>query len=302
MEPDLRQLRHVAAVAHWRSFTKAAESLGISQPALSRSVAAFEQACKARIFDRVPSGVEPTKFGAAIIADIEAILAQAGRLVRDLAARVAAISGSINLGFGPLVAGLLLPRLLTRVADERPKLEINTMIDNASRLLDALGRGQIELALLARTVVPEAANLTVESIGSYRLSYIARVDHPLVRAGTVTPEEIEAYPIASGTPPDGSRRSWAVYGFPAPTITCENFAILEQAALLSNIILLTSPDHLQEDRRDRMKVLEVEGWTHPREELCVVQIADRTQSPIAKLVLTMLRDQLGNPELPDRAR
>ena len=79
---DIRQLQHVAAIGRFRSFARAAESLGISQPALSKSLAVIERSLEVRLFERSRKGVTPTVFG-------ELLLARAGPLFRgvDEAAR-----------------------------------------------------------------------------------------------------------------------------------------------------------------------------------------------------------------------
>src|ERR1044072_1082448 len=63
----LRQLNALVAVAQWGSMAKAAEHLAISQPAVSKAIAALEQVLGVRLFDRVPSGVEPTPHGRALL-------------------------------------------------------------------------------------------------------------------------------------------------------------------------------------------------------------------------------------------
>ena len=67
MTIDIRLLRQVLALSKHRNFARAAESLHISQPALSRSIAGLEQSLGVQLFERTPGGVEPTICGQAVI-------------------------------------------------------------------------------------------------------------------------------------------------------------------------------------------------------------------------------------------
>ena len=81
---DIRQLQHVAAIGRFRNFGRAAESLDISQPALSKSLGVIERALDVRLFERSRKGVTPTTFG-------ELVLARADPLFRGVDEMVAEI-------------------------------------------------------------------------------------------------------------------------------------------------------------------------------------------------------------------
>jgi len=73
MKLDLRQLRHVLALDRHRNFGRAAEAIGLTQPALSRSLQALEDEIGARLFDRDRSRVEPTAVGARLEAGMRGL-------------------------------------------------------------------------------------------------------------------------------------------------------------------------------------------------------------------------------------
>ena len=81
---DLNRLRHIVAVARNQSFSRAAEEQGITQPALSRSIAAFERRHGVVLFDRGRGGVHPTAAGNLVIDQARKLLAAAGDLERSL--------------------------------------------------------------------------------------------------------------------------------------------------------------------------------------------------------------------------
>ena len=81
---ELTRLRHIVAVARNRSFSRAAEEEGITQPALSRSIAAFERRHDVTLFDRGRGGVYPTPAGTLVIEQASKLLAGSSELERSL--------------------------------------------------------------------------------------------------------------------------------------------------------------------------------------------------------------------------
>src|SRR5262245_59478007 len=98
MDVELRHLRAFAAVAHHRSFTRAAEELLISQPALSRTVTQLESALSVRLLDRSSRHVELTKSGTEFLTHVEHVLA-----ALDQALAAARREITIRLGFSWLL-------------------------------------------------------------------------------------------------------------------------------------------------------------------------------------------------------
>jgi len=85
---DLVRLRHVVALASQRSFTRAAEQLHISQPALSRSISEFERRADVRLFERNRGGIELTAVGRQVVAQAEDLLRSAEAIDLNVAAPV----------------------------------------------------------------------------------------------------------------------------------------------------------------------------------------------------------------------
>src|SRR5689334_6832497 len=111
---DLRSLRHVAVLARQLSFTKAAQELGISQSALSRSIQATEQRVKLRLFDRDRGGVHLTAVGREVAERAAALLREADDLDRLLDRAAGGAEGEASFGMAPLPAAALLPAVLAR--------------------------------------------------------------------------------------------------------------------------------------------------------------------------------------------
>jgi DNA-binding transcriptional LysR family regulator len=145
---SLDQVRTFVAVAEERSFRRAAERLRMSQPPLSRQVQKLEREIGVILLDRTKRQVELTPAGAAFLVEARRLLALAdtapdtARLVAD------GHAGTVRIGFTAASGFDFLGRLITRIEDEAPGLEIvlNELV--SSEQLATLERGGLDLALV----------------------------------------------------------------------------------------------------------------------------------------------------------
>src|ERR1700740_3691051 len=111
MDVSLARLQQLVTVARCGSFSRAAEELNITQPALSRSIAALERRYGFQIFNRIGHGVLPTAAGAQVIAQAEPLLQAMRVFDRNLGLLASGAAGSLRLGLPPLLASQLLAKL-----------------------------------------------------------------------------------------------------------------------------------------------------------------------------------------------
>ncbi|MBK6454158.1 MAG: LysR family transcriptional regulator, partial [Proteobacteria bacterium] len=81
---DLRLMRHAIALARYRNFARAARALHVTQPTMSRSIAALERTLGVRLFDRNSRGVQPTEFGRLLLERGRRLLADEADLRREM--------------------------------------------------------------------------------------------------------------------------------------------------------------------------------------------------------------------------
>src|SRR5262249_54426876 len=101
---EIRSLRHVAALARLRSFTKAADELGLTQPTLSRSIQGIERAAKVRLFDRDRGGARLTPVGRFFAERAVSLLRDADDLERLMERVAGGSEGEVAFGMAPLLA------------------------------------------------------------------------------------------------------------------------------------------------------------------------------------------------------
>ena len=109
----LHLLRAAEAVETHGSLVKAAAALGVSQPALTKSLHELEDILQLRLFDRHPRGMRPTEAGAVFVQSARRVLAELHRLDEQLDLVSSSEAGAVTLGALPVTAAGILPGVLT---------------------------------------------------------------------------------------------------------------------------------------------------------------------------------------------
>ena len=193
---DSRLLRHFLAVIEHGNLTAAAVHLGLTQPALSKSMQHLEQDLGVELFLRHPGGVTPTHAGE--------VLARHARLIdsglRGAAAEIEAIrSGSaatIQVGVSPLWAGWLLPDAVAALQPELPNARIRIMAGVLDTLVPALQRGELDLVCAALDF-PDHPDIVKETLAEVEHKVVAHRSHPLAALPDVAPEAMIGTPWAA---------------------------------------------------------------------------------------------------------
>jgi DNA-binding transcriptional LysR family regulator len=285
---DLTRLRHIVAIARNRSFSRAAEEEGITQPALSRSIAAFEQRHGVILFDRGRGGVHPTAAGRHVIDRAEKLLAAANDLERSLKHYPGGEAGRVAFGLGPLLASLFLPRLGASLLRAYPGLQILTLTRTPSQLVAELLADRIEMIVGNNWNLGRVPGTELERLGKTRIAVMVRADHPLAQAGRISAAALEDYPLASAVElPPGS------LGSSAGSFVCDNFHVLRETVLHTDCIWMSSPAFLADDLREgRMAQLDVRDLSPTDSDICLVFKRGRSRSPAAVAVAEELRAML----------
>jgi DNA-binding transcriptional LysR family regulator len=185
----LRVLREVAQTG---SFSEAALSLGYTQSAVSRQIAALEAAAGHRLFDRGRRGVTLTPPGARLLASATRILDELDTLRRELDGEETA-TGPVRLGAFPTAAAGLVPKALATLP---PRLKVTLREATTPALTRALRAGTLDLAILAR-VPPyrppdaESPALQLTTLSERELAIGVATNHPLAHARSVEVEQLQ---------------------------------------------------------------------------------------------------------------
>ena len=129
MKYDLRKIAQVVEVARAGSLSAATKNLHITQPALSRNIAAVEDQLGIKIFERGRSGAKLTALGAEVIKGFNALLHHADSLDNQLKLYALGEAGPVIFGIGPMLGSLILPRLAADFLNESPDVQVRVWRD-----------------------------------------------------------------------------------------------------------------------------------------------------------------------------
>lgn len=196
----LHLLRAVDAIETHRSLLKASAALGVSQPALTKSLHEIEDILRLRLFDRHPRGVRPTEAGAVFVRSARRILAELRRLDEELDLLSSPGGGTVALGALPVAAAGVLPGVLARLKAAHPAIRVRLQQGRTEELLPLLAAGEIDLIVgrLYEPAVPDG--FAREALWTEPISVLARAEHPIFSSGAaVTAEELGRYDLVLPT-------------------------------------------------------------------------------------------------------
>jgi DNA-binding transcriptional LysR family regulator len=283
MDVDLAKLNHLLVIARTGSFSRAAEELHITQPALSRSVAGLEARFGFRIFERGRGGATPTVVGAMVLADAEALIRDARALGQNVHLYARGEAGKAAFGMGPLIASLALRRLTAHMLTTRPQLQMRCSVKSADVLLRELVDGVVEMVFCTTEQVGPAPEITVQPLGAITLSQIVRADHPLARRTGLMLADVVAYPIAHSAHSQAEVFHAEARFERTGALFCDNYEILRQVVLDTDAVWMSSPQMVADDiAAGRMVQLDVADLPPRRSEVGVARLKGRTSSPAAR--------------------
>ncbi|MDM0104321.1 LysR family transcriptional regulator [Variovorax sp. J22R24] len=241
----LVQLRHLIALAESGSFSKSAQALYITQPALSRSIRALEDELGMPLFDRVGRRSELTSFGHEVVARARQLVFEAGEL-RDSGRQMREGQGGVlRVGMGSGPGAMLMTPLLMRMATRHPKVRVVVARGGTDLLAQALRARTLDALVVDARSLDPAADLQVSELREMRGVFMCRRGHPLTRLRKgVTFKDVQRYPIASTPLSEEVARSLIeTYGPEAHpeqcvTLQCEEVASLVDVARQSDAVLL----------------------------------------------------------------
>jgi DNA-binding transcriptional LysR family regulator len=199
-----RRLKVFHTVSRLLSFTKAAEELHMTQPAVTFQVRQLEEYFNTRLFDRTHNKVNLTPAGERVAEFAERIFdlyAEMESGVRDLTGE---ISGALTIGASTTIAEYMLPALLGEFKNQYPDINLRLKVSNSEGIVSMVEHNVIDLGVVESAVSNK--NLIVEVCHEDQLVLVAAPDHELVkRGGKVNASDIVRYPFVSREEGSGTR-------------------------------------------------------------------------------------------------
>jgi DNA-binding transcriptional LysR family regulator len=296
----LRDLHVFFTAVQLGSMAKAARQLSVSQPAVSEIIADLENALGVRLLDRHPQGIEPTKFGEALMKRSRAVFDELKQSVRDIEFLADPSAGEVNFGCTEAMAAILSP-VLERFTRQYPRVLLRTFLITRPFDLAGLRGRSLDFTVGHLVRVPGDRlidDLNVEVLFEDRLVVATGMSSPwAARRRQIDLAELvdEAWILAEA--PDSWNYSVVAEAFRArslrmPRISAMTFSVhLRMGMLASGHFITTFPNAILRFHPNRrsIKVLPVTLPDRPW-PIVIVTLKNRTLNPVVERFIAQIRD------------
>ncbi len=198
-----RRLNVFFHVARQLSFTKAAEILHMTQPAVTFQVRQLEEYFNTRLFDRTHNKIGLTEAGDRVFAYAEKIFHLYDEMENSVRELTGEISGILILGASTTIAEYMLPALLGDFKEKYPDVNIRLKVSNTDGIVHMVENNEIDLGVVEAPVANK--NLAVEECRKDRLVAITPPGHELAKQGKMRVKSILEYPFICREEGSGTR-------------------------------------------------------------------------------------------------
>lgn len=218
---DTRDLEYLLAVERHGSIGKAAEALGLSQPALTKAVQRLEAQVGVTLFERTANGMTATPAGARFVARAQRIALEFDDAMQEMRAIRGGEQGIVRIGYSPTVPNAFVLGACRQLIRERPAARLRLRCRLARELLDLLAAGELDLVVAPEPQQPDPALDTI-ALFDDRLTVLADAAHPLQRKRALTLADLadQEWLLPEATIPVRHRidDAFRARGLPAPRL------------------------------------------------------------------------------------
>ena len=190
---DLRQLEIFAKVAELGSFSRAAESLHLTQPTVSEHIRGLEDELGVRLLDRLGRGTGPTAAGRLLLVYATRMLALAREARQALDSFQGRMRGELVAGGSTIPGEYILPALLGRFREKFPEVSTTLLIGDSQEVVDWVAEGRVEVAVVGARL--PRRGLEFRELMPDEEVVVVPAAHPWGGRAEITLEELAAEPL-----------------------------------------------------------------------------------------------------------
>jgi DNA-binding transcriptional LysR family regulator len=289
----LVQLKHFLELARNGSFSKSADRLHITQPALSRSIKSLEEELGQPLFDRVGRTNELTAFGQSVLRHANDLVESASNLKTSGQQALTGHTGHVRLGLGSGPGALWMTPLLSSLARDYPHARLDIARGATPLLVEQLRERALDALILDIRSLRPASDLKVAFLCEIPGAFLCRKGHPLSKLKSVTIDQVRDFPVASTPLSDEVARllmeRYGAQAYPDQLVNlrCEEISSLVQVAKSTDAVVLairaSAPDLVALPMAPPLNTMARFGW---------VTLSSRHESPLARLLHQMAKDMV----------
>jgi DNA-binding transcriptional LysR family regulator len=190
---DTRQLAAFCAVVERKSFSEAAERLGVTQPAVSQQIRSLEDRVGQQLLDRSGRRVEPTEAGNRLYRSAQRLLALERQLLEEVAGEAEGpLRGQLAMGASTGPGGTVVPVLLCEFAEANPEVTVDLTISDTQTIVEQVARRELELGVVGAT--PRNRAVAYEPFFHDEVILVCLPDHRFA-GQTVTLDDLRGEPL-----------------------------------------------------------------------------------------------------------
>lgn len=193
MDIDLKLLQFAVVLGKHRHFGRAALALGISQPTLSRNIAALEKQLGLRVFERSRTDIAATPAGSDVLKMAEELVGRAEAISNRLEMMRDGRGGHLRIVASTYVCDLAVYPAIIELLNGDPPISIDVVEREWSGTIEMVLNDQAEFAVLDVGPMKKVPSLRVDAAGSLQAQIICRAGHPLLSKSGLTPQDISQY-------------------------------------------------------------------------------------------------------------
>lgn len=201
---DVRQIEAYQAVMTYGTTSRAAEVLGVSQPAISKAIMTLERSIGFRLFDREKGRLIPTAEGQLFFREVEISLVGIAKL-RSAAARIRDYgSGDLRIACLSAFSGNLVPNAIGRFRKNNPEIAVSLYVRGSSAIRDMVAANQVDVAIAADEI--DTTGVEALPFADIRAALALYPGHPLADKDVIEPSDLDQLPFVALAPEDTTRR------------------------------------------------------------------------------------------------
>lgn len=291
-----RDLHVFLAVAETGSMAKAAEMLACSRPVVSRTVAELEATLGVKLLDRTAQGVEPTRYGRALLSGSVAVFDELRRSVKEIEFLANPGTGEVRFGcLEPLMAGIA-SAAIAQLSRKFPRLLFRTELGNADAQIQFVRSRKCEIAITRRLPGPAESDMHEEELFHERLMIVTSTNSPWAKRRKVSISDLaaEQWILAPHEAEPGAPifEGFRTAGVAMPEVNILSYSLSLRYSLLTSgrfITAIPASAIAFGPMRRFLKVLPVKlpVWQRPT---ILLTLKDRSLSPPAEVFMNCVRD------------
>ena len=192
--PDPKRLIELLRIAQHGSYTRAASAQGVSQPALSSSIAVLEKKLGVRLLKRSRHGATLTEFGRMLAGHAEAIDAVLARAAGDIELKKHGLEGSLIVGVSPIACVDIVPDAIARLKRDVPNIAVHVQERPDDELITCLRSGEIDVMISPTGLATDPPDIECQVLLQDMFVVIMRSAHRLARQTSIALADLRDQP------------------------------------------------------------------------------------------------------------